>query len=65
MCRAKYKYKRRKLLLVREGEKSRKQSIYVKNADGNLPDSEEFSNNWIKFTKKISFLVELVYAINT
>ena len=31
--------------LITEGEKSRKQSIYVKDADGNLPDSEEVSNN--------------------
>ena len=30
---------------ITEGEKSRKQSIYVKDADGNLPDSEEVSNN--------------------
>ena len=30
---------------ITEREKSRKQSIYVEDADGNLPDSEEVSNN--------------------
>ena len=39
----------KKLRMIRrritEREKSRKQSIYVEDADGNLPDSEEVSNN--------------------
>ena len=30
---------------ITEREKSRKQSIYVEDADGNLSDSEEISNN--------------------